>query len=414
MIELELLWQQISEAAAETDSCRSVHLVGGPVRDRLLGRPLVDLIDLDLVVEGDAQALAGLLRWQHGGDLTLHERFHTATWRPPGGTLAIDLVTARKESYPHPGALPVIEWGDLGDDLARRDFTINAMAMTLWPEPRWSLVDPVGGAQDLEGGLLRVLHERSFVDDPTRLLRLARFAVRLGFRPDMHTADLMHAAALPGPDGATALSTVSGDRMRHEWELICAEPDPPAVVRWLVQSTVAHALGLGAAGDKGLQTLQRGWEAAARDERPWNPRLALSLLLTGADPGPACTALGLVGRPAARVEGLTSIGQRLGGPVEQASGVWSLERMLHDSDVEERTVLEASYPAAAHAIRRYEDEVAGRPPLITGADLIAAGMRPGPEVGEALRAVRDAQLRGAVVTPSEAFALLDLPDPAGP
>ncbi len=414
MTDLAALWSRVGAAAAETPSCVSVHLVGGPVRDRLLERPMVELVDLDLVIEGDAVEVARLLKWQHGGALDVHERFGTATWRPPEGTLAVDLVTARRETYPSPGALPVVEPGTLEDDLRRRDFTINAMAMTLWPGPAWELVDPLGGAGDLYAGLLRVLHDRSFVDDPTRLLRLARFSVRLGFRPDMHTSDLVHAAVLPTPDGATVLDTVSGDRLRHEWELLCSEPDPPAVVRWLLQSSVGHELGLDAGGDRGIESMQRGWAAASRAERPWNPRLALSMLLTGGDPSLACRRLGLIGGPARRVAALASIGQRLGGPVEQASGEWSLERMMEGSDVEERAVLEASYPAAKHAIRRYENEVAGRPPLLTGRDLVDAGMRPGPEIGEALRAVREAQLRGTVATRSEAFRMLQLPDPEGP
>ncbi len=408
MLPLDELWDRIAEAAAESEACTEVHLVGGPVRDRLLGRPLEEVTDLDLVVLGDAPRVATLLRWRWGGDVVVHERFGTATWRPSDYALAVDFVTARKERYPVPGALPEVEPGTLADDLRRRDFTVNAMAMRLWPEPRGELTDPFGGAGDLGLGLLRILHGDSFVEDPTRIFRLARMAVRFGFRPEMDTDRRMHEAVAAGVFGP-----VSGDRLRAEWELVCAEPDPPAVVAWLAAAGALAPLGLNAGGDRGMAALQRGWAKASRGERAWNPRIALALLLTGSDTSRAAFALGLRGKAAERLEALAGIGTRLGGPVERASGEWSLEEMLKGSTDEERAVLEASYPAAKHAIRRYENEVAGRPPLLTGDDLLAAGMRPGPEVGNALRMVREAQLRGTCATRAEAFALLGLPDPEG-
>src|SRR3954470_610477 len=144
---------RVREAAAGT----SVYLVGGAVRDLLLGR---ERADLDLVVEGDAAALGRRL----GGEIRTHERFATATVDLDGGEL--DLATSRSESYPRPGALPEVRPAPLSDDLARRDFTVNAMALPIIGEP--DLIDPHGGLADLQMGTLRVLHERSFVDDPTR------------------------------------------------------------------------------------------------------------------------------------------------------------------------------------------------------------------------------------------------------
>lgn len=409
MLPLEELWDRIAEAAAESDACESVHLVGGPVRDRLLGRALEEVADLDFTVLGDAPRVAGVLGGRWGGDVVVHERFGTATWRPSDFPVSVDLVTARKERYPHPGALPVVEGGTLEDDLRRRDFTMNAMAMRIWPGPRGELTDPFGGAADLAAGLLRVLHEGSFVDDPTRILRLGRMAVRFGFRPDGDTLERLQEAVRAGVFG-----TVSGARLRSEWEFVCAEPDPPAVVAWFGAAGVLAPLGLDAGGDPGVRALERGFRAAFRGERPWNPRIALALLLTGGETSPAARSLGLRGAPATRLEQLAGLGAQLGGLVAHASGEWSLEGMLKGSTLEERTVLEGSCPEAKHAIRLYENEVAGRPPLITGDDLIAAGMRPGPDLGKALRQVREAQLRGSCATRAEAFALLRLPAVDGP
>lgn len=189
------------------------YLVGGAVRDLLLG---ADHPDLDVAVEGDAAALARRL----GGDVTEHERFATAT--ADAGGVRVDLATSRRETYERPGALPVVEPAPIADDLARRDFTVNAMAVPLAGEPE--LIDPHGGLDDLRAGLLRVLHEGSFADDPTRALRAARYAARLDLEPEPRTAEL-----LAGAD----LATVSEDRVRAELRRIAAEPDPAPALELL-------------------------------------------------------------------------------------------------------------------------------------------------------------------------------------
>ncbi|HEX7279236.1 MAG TPA: hypothetical protein VF255_06370 [Solirubrobacterales bacterium] len=182
-----------------------VYLVGGAVRDLLLGRPGADL---DLVVVGDAAALAARL----GGAELEHERFGTAKVEVEGHQ--VDVATARTETYPEPGALPVVAPAEsIEADLGRRDFTINAMAIPLAGEPR--VIDPRGGEEDLERGLLRILHPRSFEDDPTRAIRAARYAARFGFTLDAETDRLMRRADL---------ATVSADRRRAELERLAAEP----------------------------------------------------------------------------------------------------------------------------------------------------------------------------------------------
>jgi tRNA nucleotidyltransferase (CCA-adding enzyme) len=184
------------------------YLVGGAVRDLLLGR---ERTDVDLVVVGDAAALAARL----GAEPKEHERFATAKVELDGHE--VDIATARTETYERPGALPDVEPAkDIESDLGRRDFTINAMAMPLRGDP--SLIDPYGGRADLDAGLLRVLHPRSFADDPTRALRAARYAARFGFRPEPETEALLRQADL---------DTVSAERRRAELLRLAAEADAP-------------------------------------------------------------------------------------------------------------------------------------------------------------------------------------------
>jgi tRNA nucleotidyltransferase (CCA-adding enzyme) len=191
--------------AVQREAEDPVYLVGGAVRDLLLGRPRADV---DLVVEGDAAALATRL----GGAEVEHERFGTVKVEVEGHE--VDIASARTETYPQPGALPVVEPADsLEVDLGRRDFTINAIAIPLQGEAR--VIDPHGGQADLERGLLRVLHPGSFVDDPTRAIRAARYAARFGFTLEPETDRLMRQADL---------ATVSADRRRAELERLAAEP----------------------------------------------------------------------------------------------------------------------------------------------------------------------------------------------
>ena len=150
------------------------YLVGGAVRDLLRG---ADAVDLDLALEGDARTVSRALAERLGGVSREHARFGTAVVRADG--LSVDLATTRRETYPEPGALPDVEAASLGEDLERRDFTVNAMALGLTGDDLGHLYDPAGGVSDLASGIIRVLHERSFIDDPTRLLRALRYEARL-------------------------------------------------------------------------------------------------------------------------------------------------------------------------------------------------------------------------------------------
>jgi tRNA nucleotidyltransferase (CCA-adding enzyme) len=194
----------------------SVELVGGAVRDIMLGsRPR----ELDVIVDSGVEQLAGALAARLAGEVTLHERFGTAVVR--AGHASIDLATMRAESYPSPGALPDVRPGSPEEDLERRDFTVNAIAVALGGEPPGQVRSVAGALEDLAARRLRVLHDASFLDDPTRILRLVRYATRLCFEVEPHTAALAAAAV-----AADALKTVSGPRLGAELRLAFAEPDP--------------------------------------------------------------------------------------------------------------------------------------------------------------------------------------------
>ncbi|HVR05719.1 MAG TPA: hypothetical protein VMS02_06730, partial [Solirubrobacteraceae bacterium] len=204
------------------------YLVGGAVRDLLLGQAPREL---DVVVEGDAAALAAAL-----GAAVEHPRFGTALVELPGGA-RIDVARARRERYAAPGALPDVEPASLAEDLLRRDFTVNAIALALAGKRRGELRAAPHACEDLRAGRLRVLHGRSFEDDPTRLLRLARYRTRLGFAVQEETAGLAEQAVAGG-----ALATVSGARLGAELRLVLAEPDPVVTLAELERRGVLRAL----------------------------------------------------------------------------------------------------------------------------------------------------------------------------
>ena len=185
---VESLRPVLDAVTALSGPYEGVYLVGGTVRDLLLGEPS---FDVDIAVEGDAIALAEALAQALGGRVRTHRKFGTAAVFY-GERGRVDVVTARTESYDAPAVLPSVEHAGIHDDLFRRDFTINAMAVSLREDDLGQLVDPFGGRTDLEARRIRVLHARSFVDDPTRIFRAVRYENRLGFRMDEETLRLAH------------------------------------------------------------------------------------------------------------------------------------------------------------------------------------------------------------------------------
>lgn len=242
---LALLKWVAGRAAAQGDA---LYVVGGFVRDLLLGAPS---LDFDFVVAGgDAISLARQLAEEFGGQVHAHRRFGTAKWSldPSNGELIaalggktaglparLDFVTARSEDYERPTALPSVRAGDIEGDLLRRDFSINAMALRL-DQPHYAeLLDVVDGEGDLRRKSLRVLHERSFEDDPTRALRAVRLEMRLGFEIEQRTLALLE-QALP------LLAHVSGERIRSELELIFGEPSCLQIMSRLEQLGLLQAI----------------------------------------------------------------------------------------------------------------------------------------------------------------------------
>ena len=237
MIDLETLpnsqrraLELVREVAAEKD-CRP-YLVGGPVRDLLLGR---EAIDVDLTLEEGASSLARELARRVDGRVRSFPQFLTYKVTA-AGLPDIDIATARKERYRKPGALPTVTAGRLKDDLLRRDFSINAIAFDILTG---ELHDPTGGEGDLDARQVRVLHPASFDDDPTRVFRALRLAVRLGFTLETRTEELMHAALTGG-----AMQTVSKERVWHELFLAMNEVDAPEILA-AIASAGACSLLLG-------------------------------------------------------------------------------------------------------------------------------------------------------------------------
>ena len=211
----------------------SAYAVGGIPRDLLLDRPIRDL---DITIEGDAQAVATALGQSHGGTVQVHAPFLTATWTPEGGP-SIDMASTRSESYPTPGELPTVTATSLANDLQRRDFTVNTLALSLSPDNAGTLKATGKALEDLENQVLRVLHKRSFFDDPTRIIRAARFATRLKYtlHPDTQ-AQLLEAIE------AGCIQSLGRERLGNELERIFQEANVPTSLQTLQCWGVLHAV----------------------------------------------------------------------------------------------------------------------------------------------------------------------------
>ncbi len=376
------------------------YLVGGPVRDALMGAPV---LDLDFSVVGDAPGLAGLLAERAGGRVTAHARFGTATVY--ASTIRMDLVTARRENYRQPGALPQVEPGSIGDDLARRDFTINAMALPLWPADA-GVLDPQGGLDDLVAGIVRFLHPLSFVDDPTRMMRAVRYERRFGFRMERETLNGMSQAVSAG-----YMDAVSGDRWRNELERILEEADPVAPLMRAAGLGLLAGLhpALGKAeknGEAGLQRIKALREDKGDIERDhcW---AALFGPLTVLEAEGVIQRLNVGGRRAALARdtiGLRDSERQILRSAEYSS---ELARML-DCRVLNAVMAWAeltSDAGVAEALSRYTRELRFVRPELSGADLMAMGAAEGPELGKILDSLRDGRLDGKLRNAEEERAL---------
>jgi tRNA nucleotidyltransferase (CCA-adding enzyme) len=241
-----------------------LYLVGGIVRDLLLGQAN-RAFDLDIVVEGDAVRLAGEFAEKVNERLIVHLMFNTA--KIESGKWTIDIAMARTETYAMPGALPVVTSGTLKTDLFRRDFTINAMAISLNPDNYGELIDLYGGLKDLNSKSIRVLHDKSFIDDATRIWRAVRYEQRLGFHIEPETLSLLK-RDIP------LMKTVGGYRLRREMELVLKEKEPEKALLRADELGVLNALHPSLKVDDWLVSRFR----AAKQTGKANPDYYLGLL----------------------------------------------------------------------------------------------------------------------------------------
>ena len=361
-----------------------VYLVGGAVRDLLLGQAIVDI---DLAVEGDGPRTARELAARLGGDVIPHDRFGTATVRTAG--LVFDVAATRTETYAEPGALPVVAPAGLAEDLGRRDFAINALAAALQGDQLGRLHDPHGGCDDLASRTVRILHDRSFIDDPTRLLRAVRYEVRLDFRMDEPTEELAREAAR-----RNALATVSGPRVRDELLDLLAEHAAPRGVERLAELGVLESLGGGLRNDPELVASAK---LGAIETGADPPLTALAALLGDEPDAIWVQSLGL--RADERDAVLRAAGKapHLARMVTADLPASTIHALLH-CEHPETLALTLAHGAPGGPILRYLADLQGVRLEITGRDLVAAGVPESPVLGlaleETLRKKLDGELDG--------------------
>ena len=427
----ELLARLSGRAVELLDMCgriaeergENAYLVGGSVRDLILGRGETDL---DVVVEGEGMAVAQALARSTGGTLTRHHVFQTARVDTRDG-MRIDVATARSEDYPRPGQLPRVVAGSLQEDLQRRDFTINTMAIALDPACHGELIDPEGGVEDLQAGMIRVLHSRSFADDPTRILRALRFVDRFGYPLEEQTGQQLSDAVAGG-----YLEHVSGARVRRELSYMFSE-SPVEGPLILQEHGVLYAIHEGMAADRAfleLLTRNRAWYgevvaqrgAAAEEEGEGRPRAnnnavvdpEWTLVLT------SC-AVGLAGQERWGLAGHLGLSRAESEPLIESGTAWERaqrewteragegrrDAVVVDAIFSRLSVgtllVQLSSPESSDdlqmqaALRDFLGQTRWVTPSLRGGDLIEMGVPQGPSVGQAMELLRQARVEGSVV-----------------
>jgi tRNA nucleotidyltransferase (CCA-adding enzyme) len=381
------LVKDISEQAAEYG--QRVYLVGGVVRDMLLGYPN---FDLDLVVEGNAIKLAQQVVETSQAKLLAHRRFGTAKLKYDNFTL--DLATARKETYARPGALPTVTPGTLKDDLARRDFSINAMAISLTSSDYGELVDPYSGKSDLEHRLIRILHPESFSDDATRILRGICYEQRFGFEFEAETARLLK-RDIP------MLDSISGDRIRHELEHIFEEKRPELVIKRLGELGVLHRI------NPSLKS--NGWIAEKFDrvrrlKKPAQlPSLSFCILIYSFSEGEIERFLDRLNIPAKLSQAMRDTLRLKAGlplldkPSLKPSEIYYLLREYEHLAIQANAIASES-PNIRRHLQLFRAKLRYVRTSLDGEELKGLGISAGPEMGNVLRILHRAKLDGEVKT----------------
>ena len=377
-------------------------LVGGCVRDLLLEEPIADI---DILIEGDAIAFAHSLSDQTSR-IREHQRFGTAKVTLKDG-LHVDLASARREFYQHPAALPEVEHSTVREDLYRRDFTINAMAVSLAPGGLGALADFFGGKRDLEEGHIRVLHSLSFVEDPTRVLRAIRLEGRLRFQMEPVTESLVRRGAT-----AEAFDRLSGQRFRQELIAILEDRAPVAALRRMAELDVLRlvhpALLLTEATQSLMERCQRvfRWQSTLPDPPVLDRWVCLLLpLIAELSPEQGRNLVQRLRLPAKRAHSL----------LIAAEAAPELEDKLSDASLRPSRICallepypplaglfvlaKTDDPVVSAAVGLYFQELRLVRADIGGGTLIAAGYQPGPGFAKALRAARAAKMDGEAPTP---------------
>ncbi len=419
---LTLLKLVASQAEAHNDA---LYIVGGFVRDLVLGAPSVDF---DLVVEVDAIGLAQSLVETYGGRVSSHRRFGTAKWWLDFGhpdlkrefddrslnsddlPLSLDFVTARTEFYTHPTALPSVERGNIKLDLHRRDFTINTLALRLDGRYYGQLLDHWGGGRDLQDGFIRVLHSLSFVDDPTRMLRAVRLEQRLGFDIESRTLELLE-QALP------LLDRVSGERIRSELALIYKETQLPEIMARLQQLGLLNAIHPALHWDEWLESHFIGvaefdpphdWRLRASPSTEWIFNALLCFHLAHEEAQAVCERLHLPAMMRTAILQANSLDKELPSQMESITPSKLVSRL--DGCREEAIVIAwvafSDQPAVREMLDRYLSEWRYVVPTVDGDTLRALNLPPGPTYRHILGTLKSAWLDGVITTVEEEQALL--------
>ena len=390
----------------------SLYLVGGVVRDLLLKR---ENWDLDLTVEGDGIAFARLVADRYRAGLAVFERFATARLAFPDG-LKMDIATTRRESYAQPALLPTVQPASIEEDLFRRDFTINAVAMQLNSLQFGRLLDPYGGQRDLRARMIRVLHAGSFQDDPTRIFRAIRFEQRFGFRLERTTLRLLAQAA-----STNLIQQLSGPRLQNEILLLFAEQDPVRAIARLGQLKLLRFLHrrLGytknvkrrvTAVPKALAWWVRRFPGSAIDR----PIVYLMALSNESTPVVVVTMIRRLALSREQAKNVSAGGSRVDRALKRLTNKETVRpsqvyRLLTDFSDEALVLLLAKQLSVQHGVRlsllkrhlvAYVKNKAIKTAL-TGRDLQAMGLQPGPQYKTILEKLLDARIDGKVSTEEE-------------